>query len=230
MIKQKLLTIGIRFLITDAESVIRQAATGTVTALAVGAGIGILGLPWLYIGGGSVAVLTMAAHWYLNVPCNDQLAKLPSMMGPAGEIVRYLPQPNHLDPQATEFYVVGNRKMKIPVHEFVTSNSDDQVCEVNEGPNANSFTQTCTTVKTMRKIEEKVLTMDDLKRLDSTEVRKTAKPMYERHRLKRERFKAKRLAIMADRNENHALIEAEDPTPTPIPKHKEWERVAENFV
>lgn len=70
--------------------------------------------------------------------------------------------------------------------------------------------------------------MDDLKRLDSTEVRKFAKPMYERYRLKRERFKAKRLAIMKNRNKNHAIIEAEEPTPTP--KHKEWERVAENFV
>lgn len=111
--------------------------------------------------------------------------------------------------------------MKIPVHEFVTSNSDEQVCEVNEGPNANSFRQSCTIKKTTRRIKERILTMDDLKRLDSTEVRKFAKPMYERHRLKRERFKAKRLAIMKDRNKNHALIEAEEPTPTSTTKHKE---------
>ena len=128
--------------------------------------------------------------------------------------------------------------MKIPVHEFVASDSDEQVCDVNEGPNANSFKQTCNTVKTTRKIEPEVLRMDDLKRLDSTEVRTTSRPLYDRHlrkrerfKAKQERFKAKRLAIMKNRNKNHALIESEAPTPTPTPKkNKVWEDVGKNFV
>ena len=229
MIKQKLLTIGIRFLITDAQSALKKTVTGINTGLAIAAGVGILNLPGLYIGGGSIAVFSLFAYFYLKVPCKDQLAPLPSMMAPGGQIVRYLPELNHLNPRAIEFYVVGDRNMKIPVHKFVASDSDEQVCDVNEGPNANSFTQTCNTVKTTRKIEPEVLRMDDLKRLDSTEVRTTARPLYDRHFRKRERFKAKRLAIMENRNKNHALIESEAPTPTPK-KNKVWEDVGKNFV
>ncbi len=193
-----------------------------------------LGLPvQIGIGVGFIAIVKIAAQFYMNVPCNQQFAELPSMIGPASQIIRYLPEPNYPNPREIRFYVKGDPE--IPVHESVdsksylrASNSNDEICVVNEGSTADSFTQSCIVKKTTQQIEEKILTMDDLKRLDSTEVRRSAKPLYQRHKLKQERFKAKRLAIMKNRNRNHVIIEEEKPTQAP--KHKKWEEVAKNLV
>jgi hypothetical protein len=240
--KEELLRKGLRFIILDYKSLLIKASVGVLVGAVAGyAGMRILlQVFWnlrlheqINIGVGSLAVLRIAGQLYMNVPCNEQVAELPSMIGPGTQIVRYLPKPNYPNPRKIGLYVKSDPE--IPVHESVdskhylrTSNSDDQVCEVNEGSNAQSLTQSCIVKTTTQRIEDKILTMDDLKRLDSTEVRRSAKPFYERHKLKQERFKAKRLAIMKNRNRNHVIIEEEESTQAP--KHKKWEEVAKNLV
>lgn len=60
-------------------------AIGTLQIL-----LAYLSLPPLYISTSSAAVVAISENWYFfpNVPCNEQLAKLLLMMGPASQIVR----------------------------------------------------------------------------------------------------------------------------------------------
>lgn len=229
-IKEYFLNVGARVLITNINDVLKQIALGSAASLAVYQ----LVVPFLVplAGAGEVftsiiVALIILLKSYTNIPCNDWVAILPSMVNPlpSTEVVHYLPEPHYKDTKAIEIYVRSNKD--VPIHEFVTT--DEQKCVVNEGQNEKSLIQSCYSEKTTKKINDNVLTLDDVKKLDSTGVRKVARPLYDRHKLrlekhklKQERFKAKRLAIMEGRKNTEKLTRESN--------YEEWKNVAQGLI